>query len=167
MNTYRLRVIACGTNYGVPPPHDKCYYLGHHEPYASRYGVSGRPPVVNPHYDENLRPLNGRHPVIRDYIFRDEEAQWRRQKIDEDLVALFEGVCSGQRRWIPDRVCGCREEDGDLVVDDALVIVTLCTGGKHRSQTFAVYISEKASELAAGVGVELVVETVFRDEGRE
>lgn len=166
MNTFRLQIIACGTNYGEVPPCHKCYYLGDHEPWASRYGVAGRKPVVNPHYDPSLRPLNGRDRIIQDYIFADAEAQWRRQRIEEDLVALFESICSEQRRWILEPVCFEGEAE-ELVAADTYVIVTLCTGGKHRSQSFAVYISEKASELAKVSGVELVVELTFRDDGRE
>jgi RNase adaptor protein for sRNA GlmZ degradation len=166
MNTFRLQITACGTNYGEVPPCHKCYYLGHHNPWAKLYGVAGRKPVINPHYDPCLRPLNGRDRTIQDYIFADAEAQWRRQRIDEDLVVLFESIRSGQRRWIPELVCAEGEVE-ELAIDDTYVIVTLCTGGKHRSQTFAVYISEKASELAKVSGVELMVSLAFRDDGRE
>jgi len=163
---FRLLVIACGTTYGKPPPHDHCVYLAHHQPYAKLYGVEGRPPVANPHYVESLRPLDGQHPSVRDYIFQDREAHWRRQKLDKHLVWLFETVSSKQRCEIPELVGATYEVDG-IVVHEPYVIVTLCTGGKHRSQAFAMYISEKATELAAEHGVELEVEVLFRDKGRE
>jgi len=164
-NVFSLRIVACGTNYGEPPTHDVCYYLGHHEPWASRFGVAGRKSVINPYYDENLRPLTGRHPIIYDYIFADEEAQWRRQRIDTDLVRLFDSVRAGQ----PHRVLESVDADANLPMqeDDVYVIVTLCTGGKHRSQTFAVYISRKAQSLADDLGIELNIDLVFRDDGRE
>lgn len=165
-NPFRLLVIACGTNYGEPPPNEHCVYLAHYEPHASRYGVAGRDPVANPHYDESLRPLDGRNPIIRDFIFQDREAQWRRQRLDKHLVWLFETVSSKQRCEIPELVGASYEVDG-ISVHEPYVIVTLCTGGKHRSQAFAVYISEKATELAAEFGIELVMDVVFRDEGKE
>jgi RNase adaptor protein for sRNA GlmZ degradation len=165
-NPFRLLVIACGTNYGEPPPHHHCVYLAHHEPWASLYEVAGREPVANPHYVESLRPLDGQHPSVRDYIFQDREALWRREKLDKHLVTLFETVCSEQRCEIPELVGASYEVEG-IVVHEPYVIVTLCTGGKHRSQAFAIYISVKATELAAEYGIELEVDVVFRDEGKE
>jgi RNase adaptor protein for sRNA GlmZ degradation len=128
--------------------------------------VSGRKPVLNPFYKEHLRPLTGRSPIIRDYIFADEEARWRRQNIDRDLVVLLQSTCSERRRRIPERV-SAGHELYEPEPDDLYVIVTLCTGGKHRSQAFAVYITEKAMALAQQHGIELDVNVVFRDEGKE
>jgi RNase adaptor protein for sRNA GlmZ degradation len=165
-NALRLKVVACGTKFGEPPKNHVCYYLAHHEPWATLYGVEGRDPVINPFYVDALRPLDGRDPRIRDYIFADEEAIRRRQRIDNDLVALFEQVCSGQRRWIVSSASADCEECV-FEEDNLFVIVTLCTGGKHRSQAFAVYIAEKAAELAQTRGIELQLELVFRDESKE
>ena len=71
----------------------------------------------NPHYDENLRPMTGIDKEVRDYI-----------KVDRDYEKFWSGLKEMLTIIIPRYI-----EEGKSY----LTIAFGCTGGRHRSATFA------------------------------
>jgi UPF0042 nucleotide-binding protein len=97
--------------------------------------------LPNPHWVDELRPLNGLDAPVRDYVFGQEGA-----------AEFVKGYADLLRRY----------EEGYLREGKHYATVAVgCTGGKHRSVAIA-------EELAAGMRADGVdVRVVHRDLGRE
>jgi RNase adapter protein RapZ len=119
-------VVSFGFKYGLPLDADlvaDCRFL------------------PNPHWVEQLRPLTGRDPAVRDYVLSQ----------------------TGAREFI-DQYAGLLRLVGDGYVREGKRFLTLavgCTGGKHRSVAVAEQLADRLA--ADGVGVRVV----HRDLGRE
>ncbi len=134
----RLRAIADNVidTSGLRPSQtrDKLYYILENEKpskflltcmtFGFKYGTPVDADLVfdvrcfaNPHYDENLRPHTGLEKCIRDFVFSDKNAVELLKKLEDMLTFL-----------IP------------LYMNEGKVNLTVafgCTGGRHRSVTFA------------------------------
>ena len=97
--------------------------------------------LPNPHWVDELRPLNGLDAPVRDYVFAQEGA-----------TEFIDGYAALLRRY----------EEGYLHEGKHYATVAVgCTGGKHRS----VAIAEELAARMRGDGVD--VRVVHRDLGRE
>ncbi len=94
--------------------------------------------LPNPHYEEDLRPLTGSDPVIRDFINR-----------DGALDQFYEHLFGMLDYLLPQYLAEGKAH---------LVVAIGCTGGRHRSVTIAL-------DLAAryGSSEEYLIEIVHRD----
>jgi UPF0042 nucleotide-binding protein len=94
--------------------------------------------LPNPHYEEELRPLTGSDPVIREFINR-----------DGALDQFYEHLYGMLDYLLPQYMAEGKAH---------LVVAIGCTGGRHRSVTIAL-------DLAARYGAteDYLVETVHRD----
>lgn len=84
--------------------------------------------LSNPHWDEQLRPLNGRDAPVAEYIGR-----------DKDFAPFFDNLCKLVKPLLP----RYREEGKSY-----LTIAIGCTGGRHRS----VFTAEKLAGFLSGLG---------------
>jgi UPF0042 nucleotide-binding protein len=97
-----VTVLSFGFKYGIPTDADLVFDV--------RF-------LPNPYYIENLKPLTGNDPPIREYVMGTEAAQVFLEKL-VDMVNFL----------IPNYI---------LEGKNRLVIAIGCTGGKHRSVTLA------------------------------
>lgn len=93
--------------------------------------------LPNPYYDKALRNLSGNDPAVREYVMRAEESH----RVYEEILALLKTV-------LPLQI-----HDGRRGVS----IGFGCTGGRHRSVTFAFLFAEALKKLG------YKVKTVHRD----
>ena len=92
--------------------------------FGFKYGIPSDADLVfdvrflpNPYYIEDLRPKSGNDAEVRDYVMNNEKAQQFRDKLIDMITFL-----------VPNYVAEGKTQ---------LVIAVGCTGGKHRSVTFA------------------------------
>ena len=83
--------------------------------------------LPNPYYVEGMRPLSGNDAPVRDYVMGFETAQVFAEKL-EDMIRFL----------IPNYISEGKHQ---------LIISIGCTGGKHRSITFARKIGEYCTKL--------------------
>ena len=98
--------------------------------------------LPNPHWVDDLRPLTGQHPAVRDYV------------LDQPGAAEF---LDAYHRLLNLVVDGYRREGKRY-----MTVAIGCTGGKHRS----VAIAEALMQALAG-NPQLAVRVLHRDLGRE
>lgn len=90
--------------------------------------------LPNPHYVPELKPRTGREKEVQDYVMNSDDSRMMMQKI-QDMVASF----------LP-----LYQKEGKT----QLTIAFGCTGGKHRSVTFA----ERMKLFVSSLGYSVVVE---------
>ena len=90
--------------------------------------------LPNPFYDEALRPLTGLDAPVRDYVMEKEETQ--------GFVSRFTDLI--------DYLLPLYSKEGK----SQLMIAVGCTGGKHRSITFARKIAEYCEKLGYKPGIQ-------------
>lgn len=90
--------------------------------------------LPNPHYVPELKPYTGREKAIQDYVMDSDDSRMMMQKI-QDMVASF----------LP-----LYQKEGKT----QLIIAFGCTGGKHRSVTFAELMKQYVDSLGYSVVVE-------------
>jgi RNase adapter protein RapZ len=122
----RVTVMSFGYKYGLPVDADMvtdCRFL------------------PNPHWIEELAPLTGLDPPVRDYVLGQPAAK----KFLDAFVGAMQAALPGFER------------EGKHFV----TLAVGCTGGKHRSVTMAEQIAARLSETGA------TVQVAHRDLGRE
>lgn len=124
---HTLTVMSFGFKYGLPPDADL---------------VADMRFLPNPFWNEELRPLTGEDPAVRDYVLAEPGAA----EFVDAYVAALRPVLEGYQR----------ENKRHSV------IAVGCTGGKHRSVAIA---RELADRLESAPGV--AVRVKHRDLGRE
>ena len=124
---HTLTVMSFGFKYGLPPDADL---------------VADMRFLPNPYWTEELRPLTGEDPAVREFVLEQEGA---REFLDTYTAALAPVLAGYQRE-------NKRHS----------IIAVGCTGGKHRSVVMA-------REIAARLGQEpgVAVSVSHRDLGRE
>jgi UPF0042 nucleotide-binding protein len=108
----QTRVISFGYKHGVPTDVDvvlDCRFL------------------PNPHWVEQLRPLTGLDPEVRDYVFRHELAQEFLARVEDLLELLLPAFVAEGKSY--------------------LTIAFGCTGGRHRSVALAEEVARKLATL--------------------
>ena len=96
--------------------------------------------LPNPHWEENLRPLTGHDPAVRDYVLERADTSAFLDRLEDLLRALLPAYEAEGRSY--------------------LTIAIGCTGGRHRSVAIA-------EELAARLRARgTAVRTTHRDVGR-
>jgi UPF0042 nucleotide-binding protein len=98
--------------------------------------------LPNPHWVDELRPLDGRDAPVRDYVFGQPIAGPFMERLEELLDVALPGYIAERKRY--------------------LTIAIGCTGGKHRSVAIAEHL---AAHLSGHEGIS--VRTVHRDLGAE
>ena len=98
--------------------------------------------LPNPHWVDELRPLNGRDDAVRDYVFAQPMAGPFIERLEDLLDVTLPGYVSERKRY--------------------LTIAIGCTGGKHRSVAIAEHV---AAHLADRTDISVRVE--HRDLGAE
>jgi len=98
--------------------------------------------LPNPHWVEDLRPLDGRDGPVRDYVFEQAMTAPFLERLEALLDVTLPGYVAERKRY--------------------LTIAIGCTGGKHRSVVIAAHL---AAHLEGHEGVS--VRTVHRDLGAE
>ena len=98
--------------------------------------------LPNPHWIDELRPLNGRDDAVRDYVFAQPMAGPFIERLEDLLDVTLPGYVSERKRY--------------------LTIAIGCTGGKHRSVAIAEHV---AAHLADRTDISVRVE--HRDLGAE
>ena len=98
--------------------------------------------LPNPHWVEELRPLDGRDPSVRDYVFEQPITRPFLTQLEGLLDITLPGFLAERKRY--------------------LTIAIGCTGGKHRSVAIAEHVAAHLSGRE-----DLVVRTVHRDLGAE
>jgi UPF0042 nucleotide-binding protein len=124
---HTVTIMSFGFKYGLPPDADL---------------VADMRFLPNPFWNDDLRPLTGEDPIVREYVLHQEGAA----EFLDSYSAALEPVLAGYQR----------ENKGHSVV------AVGCTGGKHRSVVMA---RELGSRLASLPGV--AVRVKHRDLGRE
>jgi UPF0042 nucleotide-binding protein len=122
----RLSVVSFGYKYGMPVDADivtDCRFL------------------PNPHWVEELAPLTGQDPPVRDYVLGQPGAK----KFLDAFVGAMQAAMPGFER------------EGKRFV----TLAVGCTGGKHRSVAMAEQIAARLGETGA------TIQVVHRDLGRE
>ena len=122
----RVNVVSFGYKYGLPADADivaDCRFL------------------PNPHWIEELAPLTGQDPPVRDFVLGQPGAKKFLDAFTEALQAALAGFEREGKRF--------------------LTIAVGCTGGKHRSVAMADQLAARLAETGAGVQV------LHRDLGRE
>jgi UPF0042 nucleotide-binding protein len=131
-----IRVMSFGFKYGVPPS-DAAFTLD----------CRG---LINPHYEDKLRPKTGASVAVVEYLERNEEVQALAVLLPGLLVALLPGLITRSNYHPEVKLCFG------------------CTGGKHRSRFFAIKAAAIARQLVAQHpewGCRVVLN--HRDAGRE
>ena len=90
--------------------------------------------LPNPHWVDELRPLPGTDPRVRDYVMKQDATSTFLQKFEEMLGVLIPGYVAEGKHY--------------------LTIAIGCTGGHHRS----VVIAEQVAELLRDRGLQIGVE---------
>jgi UPF0042 nucleotide-binding protein len=98
--------------------------------------------LPNPHWVDELRPLDGRDAPVRDYVFGQPIAGPFMERLEGLLDVALPGYVAERKRY--------------------LTIAIGCTGGKHRSVAIAEHL---AAHLSGHEGIS--VRTVHRDLGAE
>jgi UPF0042 nucleotide-binding protein len=98
--------------------------------------------LPNPHWVDDLRPLDGRDPAVRDYVFEQPAAGPFLAQLDGLLDLTLPGYVAERKRY--------------------LTIGIGCTGGKHRSVAIAEHVAAHLSHRD-----DVTVRTVHRDLGAE
>jgi len=98
--------------------------------------------LPNPHWVDDLRPLDGRDLAVRDYVFGQPMAGPFITRLEELLDVVLPGYVAERKRY--------------------LTIAIGCTGGKHRSVAIADHVAQHLSGRE-GIGVQVV----HRDLGAE
>ncbi|MFE7844710.1 RNase adapter RapZ [Microbacterium sp. NPDC057407] len=124
---HALTILSFGFKYGLPPDADL---------------VADMRFLPNPFWNENLRPLTGEDPTVRDFVLAQEGAAEFLDAYAAALRPILEGYQRENKRHS--------------------VVAVGCTGGKHRSVVMA---RELAERLAVVPGVAVRVKD--RDLGRE
>ena len=122
----RINLISFGYKYGLPVDADivaDCRFL------------------PNPHWIDELAPLTGQDPPVRDFVLRQQGAKEFLDAFTEALQTALAGF----------------EREGKRFV----TLAVGCTGGKHRS----VAMAEQLAARLAGTGA--AIQVVHRDLGRE
>lgn len=114
-----VNVLSFGFKYGVPPEADLVFDV--------RF-------LANPHYVPHLRALDGRNPLIRNYVFSDPLAQEFLSKLEE-LVDFT----------LPQYI-----REGKAY----LTIAIGCTGGQHRSVVMAEQVGRFLMEKGYRVNIQ-------------
>ncbi|MEJ5251045.1 MAG: RNase adapter RapZ [Chthonomonadetes bacterium] len=114
-----VNVLSFGFKYGVPPEADLVFDV--------RF-------LANPHYVPHLRALDGRNPLIRNYVFSDPLAQEFLSKLEE-LVDFT----------LPQYI-----REGKAY----LTIAIGCTGGQHRSVVIAEQVGRFLLEKGYRVNIQ-------------
>jgi UPF0042 nucleotide-binding protein len=96
--------------------------------------------LPNPHWIDELRPLPGTDPRVRDYVMQQEATSVFLQKFEDLLGVLIPGYVAEGKHY--------------------LTVAIGCTGGHHRS----VVIAEQVAELLRDRGLQVGIE--HRDVGR-
>ncbi len=97
--------------------------------------------LPNPHFVESLRPLDGRHERVRSFVLDHPESKEMLRRLEDFLKFVLP----------------CYEREGKAY----LTVAIGCTGGRHRSVTFA----EELGRFLSGLGYAPTV--VHRDLERE
>jgi RNase adapter protein RapZ len=98
--------------------------------------------LPNPHWVDELRPLDGRDGAVRDYVFAQPMAGPFIERLEDLLDVTLPGYLAERKRY--------------------LTIAIGCTGGKHRSVAIAEHV---AGHLADRTDISVRVE--HRDLGAE
>jgi UPF0042 nucleotide-binding protein len=98
--------------------------------------------LPNPHWVDDLRPLTGQHPAVRDYVLNQPGAAEFLDAYHQLLNLVVDGYRREGKRY--------------------MTVAIGCTGGKHRS----VAIAEALMQLLEG-NPQLAVRVLHRDLGRE
>ena len=114
-----IRVVSCGAKYGAPPE-------------GADLLIDCRG-FINPHYDEALRPLTGADKKVRDFLEADPQVTALRDSLSGMLAALLPGYLT--------RSAYHKEKD--------VLLVFMCTGGKHRSRYFTIEAARISQDLVA------------------
>lgn len=126
-NNLYVTVLSFGFKYGIPSDADLVFDV--------RF-------LPNPYYIEELRPLSGNDPEVRNYVMENEKAGLFLKKLTEMIEFL-----------IPDYIAEGKTQ---------LVIGIGCTGGKHRSVTLANALYE-ALERTDHYGVRIEHRDIGKD----
>jgi UPF0042 nucleotide-binding protein len=106
--------------------------------------------LINPHYDEKLRPKTGASKAVADYLSANDEVQALLAPLPQVLAALLPGLITRSK------------------YHDEVKLCFGCTGGKHRSRFFAINAAAIVRQLTAQHpewGCRVVIN--HRDTGRE
>jgi RNase adapter protein RapZ len=122
----RATVVSFGFKYGIPVDADMVV--------DTRF-------LPNPHWEPELRPMNGLDAEVRDYVLGQPAAAEFLDRLEALLETIYVGFLAERKHYL------------NLAVG--------CTGGKHRSVAMAEAVGERMSKR----GVETLV--VHRDLGRE
>ena len=115
-----ITVLSFGFKYGIPSDADLVFYV--------RF-------LPNPYYVDELRPMSGNDPEVRDYVMSNEKAGEFLDKLTDLLEFL-----------IPNYIIEGKTQ---------LVIGIGCTGGKHRSVTLANALFARISQAESyGIRIE-------------
>lgn len=98
--------------------------------------------LPNPHWVDELRPLDGRDAPVRDYVFGQPMAGPFLERLEDLLDVTLPGYVAERKRY--------------------LTIAIGCTGGKHRSVAIAEHIATHLADRS-----DVAVRAVHRDLGEE
>lgn len=112
-----IRVMSCGARYGEPPQ-------------GADFLLDCRG-FANPHYEPELRPLTGASAKVRAFFEAQPDVQDALKALEAMLKALLPGLMT--------RSAYHRERP--------ILLVFMCTGGKHRSRYFAIEAARMVSSL--------------------
>ena len=98
--------------------------------------------LPNPHWVDELRPLDGRDAPVRDYVFGQPMARPFLERLEELLDVTLPGYVAERKRY--------------------LTIAIGCTGGKHRSVAIAEHVAAHLADRS-----DVAVRAVHRDLGEE
>ncbi len=119
------------------------------ESFGYKYGLPMDADIVmdvrflpNPHWVDSLRPHNGQHPEVRDYVLGQPGAVEFLDSYHRLLGAVIDGYRREGKRY--------------------MTVAIGCTGGKHRSVAIAEALAQRMQGDAA-----LTVRVLHRDLGRE
>jgi UPF0042 nucleotide-binding protein len=98
--------------------------------------------LPNPHWIDELRPLNGRDDAVRDYVFAQPMAGPFLERLEALLDVTLPGYLAERKRY--------------------LTIAVGCTGGKHRSVAISEHVADHLADRS-----DISVRVVHRDLGAE
>ncbi|RGI30888.1 MULTISPECIES: RNase adapter RapZ [Enterococcaceae] len=110
-DTFRVEMVSFGFKYGLPIDADIVMDV--------RF-------LPNPHYIDELRPLNGKDKPVYDYVMNSEMTESFYQKYEELILDILPGYI----------------KEGKM----SLTIAIGCTGGQHRSVALTERLGKKISE---------------------
>ncbi|MCI0130004.1 RNase adapter RapZ [Vagococcus sp. CY53-2] len=110
-DTFRVEMVSFGFKYGLPIDADIVMDV--------RF-------LPNPHYIDELRPLNGKDKPVYDYVMNSEMTESFYQKYEELILDILPGYI----------------KEGKM----SLTIAIGCTGGQHRSVALTEKLGKKISE---------------------